>query len=92
MAGAVDWSVAERVAGRISGSDPIESAYHYDSLGPDFEELTASAQEMVERHLGGRSQSGDARGRVATRADWVRANIVSFSACSGPSPTSSTRR
>jgi coenzyme F420 biosynthesis associated uncharacterized protein len=78
MAGAVDWSVAEKVANRISGSDPFESSYHYDSLGPDFEELTASAQTMVESHLGWRSQSGDARGRVATRADWVRANIVSF--------------
>src|SRR6478735_34749 len=78
MAGAVDWSVAEKVASRIAGSDPFESSYHYDSLGPDFEELTASAQDMVERHLGWRSQSGDARGRVATRADWVRANIVSF--------------
>jgi len=78
MAGAVDWSLAEKVAVRIAGSDPFTSSYHYDSLAPDFEELTARAQALVETHLGWRSQQGDARARVASRADWIRANIASF--------------
>jgi len=78
VAGAVDWSVAERVASRLAGKDEFSASYHYDSLAPDFEELTATAQELVERHLGWRSLRGDARARVATRDDWIRANLVSF--------------
>lgn len=78
MGGAVDWKVAERVASRIAGSEPFAASYHYDSLAPDFEELTAEAQELVESHLGWRSLQGAARGRVASRRDWIRANIVSF--------------
>lgn len=78
MAGAVDWKVAERVASRIAGNDALSESYLYDSLAPDFDELTAQAQELVERHLGWRSLQGQARARVATREDWIRANIVSF--------------
>ena len=72
MAGAVDWSVAEKVATRIASSDPFQSSYHYDSLAPDFAELTATAQEMVERHLGWRSLSGEARGRYDRFETMVR--------------------
>ncbi len=78
MSGAVDWSIAEKVAVRIAGTDPLASSYHYDSLAPDFEELTAQAQHLVETHLGWRSLQGEARARVATRADWIQANILSF--------------
>lgn len=78
MPGAVDWSVAERVAVRFSGSDPYSGSYLYDSLAPDFEELTKRAQQLVEAHLGWRSLHGDARARLATREDWIRANIASF--------------
>jgi coenzyme F420 biosynthesis associated uncharacterized protein len=76
--GAVDWGVAERLAIRVAGTEPFSQSYLYDSLAPDFDELTAQAQELVERHTGWRSASGDARARVADRSDWVRANIRSF--------------
>src|SRR5438309_4808734 len=44
MTDAVDWGVAERVAARIGGREPFADSYHYDSLQPDFEELTAEAE------------------------------------------------
>ncbi|HKY15021.1 MAG TPA: zinc-dependent metalloprotease [Microthrixaceae bacterium] len=78
MAGAVDWAVAERVAVRFAGTEPFSRSYHYDSLAPDFDELTAQAQTLVERHTGWSSSAGDARARVADRSDWIRANIASF--------------
>lgn len=78
MSGAVDWKVAERVASLIAGDEPFANSYHYHSLEPDFAELTAEAQELVESHLGWGSLSGEARSRVASRQDWIRANIVSF--------------
>jgi coenzyme F420 biosynthesis associated uncharacterized protein len=76
--GAVDWGVAERVAIRFAGTEPFSQSYHYDSLAPDFDELTAQAQDLVERYTGWRSAAGDARARVADRTDWVQANIRSF--------------
>jgi coenzyme F420 biosynthesis associated uncharacterized protein len=44
----------------------------------DFERLTAQAQQLVEAHTGWRSVEGDARARVVTRQDWIRANLTSF--------------
>jgi coenzyme F420 biosynthesis associated uncharacterized protein len=77
--GPVDWSMAERVAVRVGGRDPFQSSYHYDSLAPDFAELTSEAEELVAAATGLRSLSGPARARVTDRAGWVRANIKSFS-------------
>jgi coenzyme F420 biosynthesis associated uncharacterized protein len=77
--GPVDWNMAERVAVRVGGRDPFESSYHYDSLAPDFAELTAEAEELVSAATGLRSLAGPARARVTDRAGWVRANIRSFS-------------
>src|SRR3954462_6653429 len=79
MAGPVDWGVAERIAVRVSGREPFAEAYHYASLLPDFEELTAEAEELVSQATGLRSLSGPAGARVTARAGWVRANIASFS-------------
>lgn len=78
MTGAVDWAVAERVASRFAGREPFSESYHYDSLAPDFEELTATAQELVEAHTGWTSDAGRARAVVVDRNDWVRANLRSF--------------
>ncbi len=75
---AVDWSLAERVAARAAGREPFAGSYHYDSLLPDFTELTAEAEEKVAEATGLRSLSGPARARVTDRAGWVRANIGSF--------------
>jgi coenzyme F420 biosynthesis associated uncharacterized protein len=79
MTAPVDWNLAERIAVRVSGREPFAESYHYASLLPDFEELTAEAEELVYQATGLRSLSGPARARVTDRAGWVRANIASFS-------------
>jgi coenzyme F420 biosynthesis associated uncharacterized protein len=79
MPAPVDWDLAERIAVRVGGREPFAESYHYASLLPDFEELTAEAEELVFAATGLRSLSGPARARVTDRAGWVRANIASFS-------------
>src|ERR1044072_4818510 len=63
---------------RCSGREPFAESYHYASLLPDFEELTAEAEELVYQATGLRSLAGPARARVTDRAGWVQANIASF--------------
>jgi coenzyme F420 biosynthesis associated uncharacterized protein len=70
--------MAEKVAIRVAGRDPFEDSYHYASLQPDFEELTAQAEELVSQETGLVPLTGPARARVTDRAGWVRANIASF--------------
>src|SRR3954454_17614481 len=79
MTDPVDWTLAERIAVRVSGREPFAESYHYASLLPDFEELTAEAEELVYAATGLRSLAGPARARVTDRAGWVRANVASFS-------------
>lgn len=74
----VAWDVAEKVAVRVSGREPFAESYHWDSLQPDFDELTAEAEELVAEATGLRSLAGPARARVVDRAGWVRANLASF--------------
>jgi coenzyme F420 biosynthesis associated uncharacterized protein len=74
----VDWGLAERVAIRVSGHEPLAASYHYDRLAADFAEVTSQAEELVAAATGLRSASGPARARVVDRADWVRANLASF--------------
>lgn len=76
--GAVDWNVAERFAIRASGREPFSASYHAQSLQPDFDRLTALAEDLVGRETGLWSLAGPARARVTDRAGWVRANIASF--------------
>lgn len=78
MADLVDWKLAERIAVRASGREPFADSYLFDSLAPDFEELTSIAEELVAQETGLRSLAGPARGRVTDRAGWVSANIASF--------------
>ena len=79
----IDWNLAERVAVRVGGREPFSTSYHYGGLDPDFERFTAQAEELVGIETGLRSLSGPARGRVTTRAGWIRANrscrVVSLS-------------
>ncbi len=75
---AVNWGLAEKVAVKVAGSEPLAHSYHYASLEPDFAELTAQAEELVFEELGFRSLRGPARAQVVDRADWVRANIGSM--------------
>ncbi|HEY2330921.1 MAG TPA: zinc-dependent metalloprotease [Acidimicrobiales bacterium] len=81
---AVDWELAQRVAARVSGADPFQGSYQLDSLVPDFEELTAEAEELVARETGLRSSAGPARVRVTDRQGWVTANVRSFKRLLGP--------
>jgi coenzyme F420 biosynthesis associated uncharacterized protein len=77
-AGPVDWDLAERVAVRVAGREPLAASYHYQRLATDFDEVTAQAEALVERATGLRSGSGPARARVVDRGDWVRANLATF--------------
>ena len=74
----IAWDLAERVAVRVAGREPFADSYHYASLQPDFDELTAEAEELVAEETGLRSLAGPARARVTDRAGWVKANIASF--------------
>jgi coenzyme F420 biosynthesis associated uncharacterized protein len=78
VAGAVDWAFAERIAVRAAGREPFAESYHYDSLQPDFDRLTARAEQLVEAETGLRSLAGPARARVTDRTGWIRANLSSF--------------
>jgi coenzyme F420 biosynthesis associated uncharacterized protein len=74
----VAWDLAERVATRIGRKEPLADSYLYRTLQPDFSELTAQAEQLVEAETGLRSLAGPARARVTDRAGWVKANIASF--------------
>lgn len=78
MADPVAWDLAERVAIRVAGREPLEDSYLYATLQPDFEELTAQAEALVEAETGFKSLAGPARAQLTDRAGWVRANIASF--------------
>ena len=56
----------------------MAESYHYAALGPDFDELTAEAEELVAQATGLRSMAGPARARVIDRAAWVQVNISAF--------------
>jgi coenzyme F420 biosynthesis associated uncharacterized protein len=73
----VDWALAERVATRVAGSDPLAASYHAQSLADDFAEATALAERLVTETTG-LHPAGPARARVVDRQGWVRANTASF--------------
>jgi len=74
----VAWDLAKRVATRVARKEPLADSYLYATLQPDFEELTAQAEQLVTAETGLVSQAGPARARVTDRAGWVSANIASF--------------
>lgn len=76
--GPIAWDVAERVAIRVSGREPLAESYHAASLDSDFAECTAEAELLVELETGLRSAAGPARARVTDRPGWIRANLASF--------------
>ena len=51
----ISWDLAERIAVRVAGREPFADSYHYASLQPDFDELTAEAEELVAAETGLRS-------------------------------------
>jgi coenzyme F420 biosynthesis associated uncharacterized protein len=74
----IAWDLAQRVAVRFSGHEPFADSYHYAALTPDFDELTAIAEERVAKETGLVSAAGPARARVADRPAWIAANLASF--------------
>jgi coenzyme F420 biosynthesis associated uncharacterized protein len=84
VADLVDWDLAERIAVRAVGREPLAESYLSDSLIPDFAELTTLAEELVTAETGLRSLAGPARPRVTDRAGWVHANVSSFRRILGP--------
>ena len=74
----VDWDVARQVARRVAGREPFRATHLREELQADFARFTAQAEDLVADCTGLRSLSGDARGRVTTRAGWIDANVASF--------------
>ena len=83
----MSWETAERVAiwmgaGRPLGPvstppRPLDEAT-WASLRDDFAEATTRAEQLVVEATGLRPTTGPATAQVVDRAEWVRANLVSF--------------
>ena len=74
----IDWALAERVARRFAGREPLAASYLAGSLRDDFESVTTQAEALVADYTGLRAP-GPARAQVVNRASWVEANISSMS-------------
>ena len=68
-AGPVDWRLAEKVAVRVAGDDPLSRSYHAPSLASDVAELTPVAEQLVADVTGLRSSAGPATAQVVDRAN-----------------------
>ena len=75
---AIDWDLARTVAAKVNRDEPRLSVDERAKMNADFLIYTAQAEELVAAETGLRSLDGNARGRVADRADWVDANLRSF--------------
>jgi coenzyme F420 biosynthesis associated uncharacterized protein len=73
----VDWALAERVARRFAGREPIAASYLGGSLPPDFSAVTREAEKLVGDFSGLRAP-GTAVARVLDRPQWVHANVASM--------------
>ena len=75
----VDWGLAERLARRVAGHDPLESSYLAASLQADFDAVTARAEHARRGVHRPRLPPDDpARALVLDRQHWVDANLRSF--------------
>ena len=74
----IDWTLAQRVAARVGGTDEFAKSYLAHSLEADFAELTEQAEQLVGESTGLHSTSGKARAKVVSRPDWVAVNLASF--------------
>lgn len=78
MANAVDWEFAERIAVRIATRGEVVDDYALARMADDFAEATPKAEKLVGEETGLWSANGEARARLVSRPDWIRANIASF--------------
>jgi coenzyme F420 biosynthesis associated uncharacterized protein len=74
----VDWGLAERLARRVAGHDPLEQSYLAASLQGDFDAVTARAEHLVAEFTGLVSPDDPAKALVLDRQRWVEANLRSF--------------
>ena len=73
----IDWDLAERVARRFAGREPLATSYLGGSLRDDFYAVTQQAERLVADHTG-LLVPGPARAQVVDRASWVSANVSSM--------------
>jgi coenzyme F420 biosynthesis associated uncharacterized protein len=73
----VDWALAERVARRFAGREPIAASYLGGSLTSDFSAVTREAEQLVGDFSGLRAP-GTASACVLDRPQWVHANVSSM--------------
>jgi len=78
MSSAVDWDLAERVAIKIATRGEVVDEYALAKMSEDFEVMTPRAENLVGEETGLWSADGEARSRLVSRPDWIRANIASF--------------
>jgi coenzyme F420 biosynthesis associated uncharacterized protein len=73
----IDWDLAEKVARRLAGRDPLGVSYLSSSLRDDFHSVTEEAERLVADHTGLQAP-GNARAQVVDRGSWVAANVASM--------------
>jgi coenzyme F420 biosynthesis associated uncharacterized protein len=73
----VDWALAERVARRFAGREPIAASYLGGSMTSDFSAVTTEAEQLVAEFTGLRAP-GTASACVLDRPEWVHANVSSM--------------
>ena len=78
MVAPVDWDLAERVAIKIATRGEVVDEWALARMAEDFDEMTPRAEKLVGEETGLWSLQGEARSRLVSRPDWIRANIASF--------------
>jgi coenzyme F420 biosynthesis associated uncharacterized protein len=73
----VDWRLAETVARRFAGREPLAVSYLGGSLARDFAAVTAEAEAAV-ADLTGLVSPTPARAAVLDRHGWITANLASM--------------
>jgi coenzyme F420 biosynthesis associated uncharacterized protein len=73
----VDWDLAERVARRFAGREPIAASYLGGSLHSDFSAVTTEAEWLV-GDFTRLHAPGTASACVLDRPQWVHANVASM--------------
>jgi len=73
----VDWRLAETVARRVAGREPLELSYLGGSLIRDFASVTEQAEAAVAQ-LTGLVSPTHAHAAVLDRGGWVAANVASM--------------
>jgi coenzyme F420 biosynthesis associated uncharacterized protein len=79
---AVNWDLAESVAGRFAGSYPLEGTYHEARFAAQAPGFVERAAVLVEEETGLHAP-GTPEVSVVTREQWAHANLASFSILMG---------